>query len=165
MTPDRQLVVASNRGPVSFEPEEDGRGYVAKRGQGGLVSALTGALSMTGGLWIACAMSEGDRAEAESSEGGRIEVLTEDVKYDLRYLAPPEDVFDRYYNVISNRILWFLHHFLWDTVRSPRFGAGTRQAWTDYTRVNRDFAEALAAAGEGRDPGPVYLVQDYHLSL
>src|SRR3989440_2933765 len=165
MTPDRQLVVASNRGPVSFEPEEDGRGYVAKRGQGGLVSALTGALSMTGGLWIACAMSEGDRAEAEGSEGGRIEVLTEDVKYDLRYLTPPEDVFDRFYNVISNRILWFLHHFLWDTVHSPRFGAGTREAWRDYVRVNEDFADALAAAGDGSGREPVYLVQDYHLSL
>src|SRR5437588_748910 len=160
----RPLIVASNRGPVSFERDESGELF-ARRGGGGLVTALTGALSMTGGLWIACAMTEGDREQAASSDGGRIEVLAEDVKYDLRYLVPPEDVFDRYYNVISNRVLWFLHHFLWDTVRSPRFGAATREAWADYTRVNRDFAESLAAAGEGRDVAPGYLVQDYHLSL
>src|SRR5437588_8158996 len=163
-TPSRPLIVASNRGPVSFEADEEGE-LVARRGGGGLVTARTGALSMTGGLWIACAMSEGDREEAASSEGGRIEVLAEDVKYDLRYLVPPQDVFDRYYNVISNRVLWFLHHFLWDTVRSPRFGAGTREAWKDYTQVNEEFAEALAAADRGREPAPVHLVQDYHLSL
>src|SRR5439155_4417142 len=166
MTPsNRQLVVASNRGPVAFERDEAEGDYVARRGQGGLVTALTGALSMTGGLWIACAMTEGDRAQVATSEGGRIEVLTEDVKYDLRYLAPPEDVFDRFYNVISNRILWFLHHFLWDTVHSPRFGEGTRQAWRDYVRVNEDFADALAEAADGSGREPVYLVQDYHLSL
>ena len=160
---DRPLIIASNRGPVSFEPDEEEGEYVAKRGQGGLVTALTGALSMTGGLWIACAMSEGDRKQAEDSEDGGIEVLTEDVKYDLRYLAPPEDVFDRYYNVISNRVLWFLHHFLWDAVHSPRFGRASREAWKDYQRVNGDFADALAAAGGDRDP--MYLVQDYHLML
>ena len=48
MTPsNRQLVVASNRGPVSFERDEGDGDYVARRGQGGLVTALTGALSMT----------------------------------------------------------------------------------------------------------------------
>jgi trehalose 6-phosphate synthase len=148
---------------VSFELDDTGE-PVLKRGAGGLVTALTGALSMTGGLWVACAMTEADRKQAETSEG-RIEVLGEDVKFDLRYLAPPQDVFDRYYDGISNRVLWFLHHFLWDTVRSPRFGSATRDAWSDYVRVNEEFAEALAAAGDGREPAPVYLVQDYHLSL
>ncbi|MFN2544444.1 MAG: trehalose-6-phosphate synthase [Actinomycetota bacterium] len=160
----RPLIVASNRGPVSFEPDEGGE-YTPKRGAGGLVSALTGALEMTGGLWVACAMTEGDRAVVAEAEDGGIEVLAEDVKYDVRYLAPPEDVFDRYYNVVSNRILWFLHHFLWDTVRSPKFGTGTREAWKAYEQVNGEFADALARSGEGREPAPVYLVQDYHLSL
>jgi trehalose 6-phosphate synthase len=161
--PNRPLVVASNRGPVSFEHDDDE--LAMKAGQGGLVTALTGALSMTGGLWIACAMTEGDREQVARSEDGRIEVLGEDVKFDVRYLSPPEHVFDRYYNLISNRVLWFLHHFLWDTVHSPRFGAGTREAWRDFVQVNEEFADALASAGDGRDPSPMYLVQDYHLAL
>ena len=161
---ERPLVVASNRGPVAFERDEDGE-LVERRGAGGLVTALTGALSMTGGLWVACAMSEGDREQVQRSRDGRVEVLGEDLKYDLRYLAPPPDVFDRFYNGISNRVLWFLHHQLWDLVRSPRFGPATRQAWADYVRVNEDFAAALDEAAEGRDPAPLYLVQDYHLSL
>ena len=160
----RAILIASNRGPVSFEPDEEGE-LQAKRGTGGLVTALTGALQMTGGLWIAAAMSEGDRLQASASPDGRIEVLAEDAKYDLRYLAPPEETFDRYYNVISNRVLWFLHHYLWDTVRSPRFGASTRHAWEDYIRVNRLFAEALTEEGAAQHRPPAYLVQDYHLSL
>jgi len=161
---ERPLVIASNRGPVSFERDEAGE-LMEKRGAGGLVTALTGALAMTGGLWVACAMTEGDREQVTRSRAGRIDVIGEDLKYDLRYLAPPPDVFDRYYNGISNRVLWFLHHELWDLVRSPRFGAGTRQAWADYVRVNGEFAAALDEAAAGRDPAPLYLVQDYHLSL
>jgi len=110
-------------------------------------------------------MTDGDREQVARSGNGRIEVLGEDLKYDLRYLAPPPEVFDRYYNGISNRVLWFVHHQLWDLVRSPRFGAGTRQAWADYRRVNEEFAVALDDAGRNRDPQPLYLVQDYHLSL
>jgi trehalose 6-phosphate synthase len=161
---ERPLVVASNRGPVSFDRDETGE-LVEKRGAGGLVTALTGALAMTGGLWVSCAMTDGDREQVTRSREGRIDVLGEDLKYDLRYLAPPPDAFDRYYNGISNRVLWFLHHMLWDLVRSPRFGAGTRQAWADYVRVNEEFAGALDEAAAGRDPAPMYLVQDYHLSL
>ena len=160
----RAVLIASNRGPVSFEPDEEGE-LQPKRGTGGLVTALTGALQMTGGLWIAAAMSEGDRQQASALPDGRIEVLAEDAKYDLRYLTPPEETFDRFYNVISNRILWFLHHYLWDTVRSPRFGASTRQAWEDYIRVNRLFAEALAEEGHAQHLPPAYLIQDYHLAL
>src|SRR5437588_12771084 len=41
---ERPLVVASNRGPISFERGEDGE-LVERRGAGGLVTALTGALA------------------------------------------------------------------------------------------------------------------------
>ena len=104
---------------------------------------------------MAAAMTDGDREQVARSGNGRIEVLGEDLKYDLRYLAPPPEVFDRYYNGISNRVLWFVHHQLWDLVRSPRFGAGTRQAWADYRRVNEEFAVALDDAGRNRDPQPL----------
>jgi trehalose 6-phosphate synthase len=136
----------------------------SSRGGGGLVTGLTGALQMTGGLWVAAAMSDGDRAAAEQSPEGRIEVLDEDTKYNVRYLNVPAERFDRYYNVISNRILWFLHHYLFEVARSPRFGQAVAQAWTDYVAVNRSFAEALSEEWtEAVQPG--FLIQDYHLAL
>ena len=59
----RRILVASNRGPVSFGHDEAGR-VVPSRGAGGLVTALSGALAASGGLWIAAAMSEDDRTQA-----------------------------------------------------------------------------------------------------
>jgi trehalose 6-phosphate synthase len=153
-------VIASNRGPIQFDLAEDGE-VEGSRGGGGLVTALTGALSGTGGLWVAAAMTEGDRIATERAPGGRIEIAEADAKYRLRYLTPPPEVYDRYYNVVSNRILWFIHHYLFDAPRTPRFGLVAREAWRDYVAVNRRFADALV---EEHDE-PAFLVQDYHLSL
>jgi len=158
--PGRPLVVASNRGPVQFEVAEDGD-VEPSRGGGGLVTALTGALSATGGLWVAAAMTDGDRLATERAPGGRIEIADDDTKYQVRYLSPSAETFDRYYNVVSNRILWFVHHYLFDAPRTPRFGRWVRDAWRDYVAVNRQFADALGEA----DGEPAFLVQDYHLSL
>jgi trehalose 6-phosphate synthase len=158
----RPIVVASNRGPVSFEVGREGE-LVASRGGGGLVAALTGVLTTTGGEWVAAAMTEGDRVQAARGPRGRIDVPGIGDAYTLRYLTVDSEVFDRYYNVVSNRILWFVHHYLWDTPRTPRFGEATIRAWQDYVAVNGAFAEALDQDGPG--PEPAFLVQDYHLSL
>ncbi|HEV8421604.1 MAG TPA: trehalose-6-phosphate synthase [Actinomycetota bacterium] len=156
----RRIIVASNRGPVSFVREESGE-VVAKRGIGGLVTALGAALQLSGGLWIASAMSEEDRKQVVT---GRLSEAAGEAHHDLRYLSFDPELYDRFYNGISNRILWFLHHLLWDIPRAPRFDEATREAWEAYVRVNRAFAEAMADEGQDSDQA-VYLVQDYHLSL
>ncbi|MFL5768104.1 MAG: trehalose-6-phosphate synthase, partial [Actinomycetota bacterium] len=97
------VMVASNRGPVTFREDDAGQ-LVSSRGQGGLVTALTGALE-TGGEWIAAAMTDGDRAMAARNPDGRIQVKADDTVYNLRYLSFPQDVFDGYYNNISNGLL------------------------------------------------------------
>jgi trehalose 6-phosphate synthase len=158
------LIVASNRGPVTFE--RDARGsLIPRRGSGGLVTALVGALQEARGLWIAAAMSETDRELAKGSHVGLVDMGEFGSTYRVRYLDFPADTYDGYYNRISNGILWFVHHYLWDTVRSPVFGADIEEAWSDYLRVNRAFAHALAEEGDRQTSPPVYLIQDYHLSL
>jgi trehalose 6-phosphate synthase len=163
-TSGRPLIVASNRGPVTFEPADDGR-VSPRRGSGGLVTALLGALQEARGLWVAAAMSEGDRRMVASSDGGRVDMEAFGAGYRVRYLDVPADVFDGYYNRISNGVLWFAHHYLWDTVRSPAFGDDVAEAWKHYVEVNRRFAQALAEEGERAGAEPAYLVQDYHLAL
>jgi len=49
-----RVIVASNRGPVAFVRDDRGE-VVPKRGAGGLVTALSGALAASGGVWIASA--------------------------------------------------------------------------------------------------------------
>ncbi len=160
----RPLVVASNRGPVTFERAGDGE-LTPRRGAGGLVTALLGALQEAGGLWVAAAMSEGDREMAARSPEGRIDMQAFGSGYRVRYLDVPPKIYDGYYNRISNGVLWFTHHYLWDTVRSPTFGDDLAEDWEHYVEVNRRFAQALAEEAERVGEEPAILVQDYHLAL
>jgi trehalose 6-phosphate synthase len=162
--PDRPLIVASNRGPVTFERGETGE-LEPRRGAGGLVTALLGALQAAGGLWVAAAMSEGDREIASASADGRVDMQAFGSAYRVRYLDVPADVYDGYYNRISNGVLWFAHHYLWDTVRSPAFDDSVHRSWGHYVEVNRRFAEALAEEGDRAGGEPAYLIQDYQLAL
>lgn len=155
------VIIASNRGPISFAFDEAG-GLVPSRGAGGVVTALTGALR-DGGTWIAAAMSDADRQATASFPEGRIPA--EDAAYSLRYLdISPED-FDGYYNYVSNGILWFANHYLWDNVTTPVWDDRTEVAWQRYVNVNQAFARAIAEEAASL-PGPTaFLIQDYHLSL
>ena len=66
--PDRPIVLVSNRGPVSFERDDDGA-LASKRGAGGLVSGI-GPLVADGDVtWLAAAMSDGDREAASAGRG------------------------------------------------------------------------------------------------
>ena len=159
---DRKILVASNRGPVSFVPDDGGE-LQPRRGAGGLVTALTGAVQATGGLWVASAMSSHDRAVATSTPSGRLDVIVDDSKHAIRLLSVEPEEYDRFYNGVSNHLLWFLHHALWDLPVTPSFDHDTRRDWDAYRMVNQVFGKALAEEID-RSPADV-LIQDYHLSL
>ncbi|MFC9704171.1 trehalose-6-phosphate synthase [Streptomyces sp. NPDC056943] len=144
------VLVASNRGPVSYTLGEDGS-LDARRGGGGLVSGLS-AIDSQDSLWVCAALGEGDR---EAVRRGIAEP-------GVRMLDIAPDVYADAYNGIANSVLWFLHHHLYDTPREPVFDAEFRRRWEAYRAYNRAFAEALAAEA---DEGAAVLVQDYHLAL
>ncbi|MEV7735178.1 trehalose-6-phosphate synthase [Streptomyces sp. NPDC088921] len=146
-----QVLVASNRGPVSYEVQEDGS-LRPKRGGGGLVSGLSAIGPETGALWVCSALSDGDREAVRQGVG-------ED---GVRMLAIPADVHADAYNGIANSVLWFVHHLLYQTPLEPAFDAEFRRQWGSYETYNRAFAEALA---EEAAEGAAVLVQDYHLCL
>jgi trehalose 6-phosphate synthase len=150
------IVVASNRGPVSFDRDRSGE-LISQRGAGGLVTALSGVFFRDDTTWVAAAMTEGDRAVAV--EGYEIDP---DSHQRVRFVVIPPERYEAYYNQMANRILWFVHHYLWDTARTPTFDEHTEATWQGFVEANRAFALALAEEG---DRDPVYLIQDYHLSL
>jgi trehalose 6-phosphate synthase len=157
--PDRPLVVVSNRGPLSFTLADDGSLRTRKAG-GGLVNAIGPALDGSAGEgqatdWIAAALSDADRVAARS---GAVEADG----YRLHSVLPDPDDYRQYYDVVSNRTLWFLHHGLWDAARSPVFDAAWWRAWDAYRRVNDAFADVVC---DQAPEGAVALVQDYHLAL
>ncbi|MCX5246925.1 trehalose-6-phosphate synthase [Streptomyces sp. NBC_00201] len=145
------MLVASNRGPVSYEVREDGS-LLAKRGGGGLVSGLSAIGPDAGALWVCSALSDGDREAVRRGEG----------EAGVRMLAVPADVHADAYNGIANSVLWFVHHMLYQTPLEPVFDAEFRRQWASYETYNRAFAEALA---EEAAEGAAVLVQDYHLCL
>ncbi|WND36836.1 trehalose-6-phosphate synthase [Streptomyces sp. BB1-1-1] len=146
-----QVLVASNRGPVSYEVREDGSLH-ARRGGGGLVSGLSAIGPDAGALWVCSALSDGDREAVRRGAG-------ED---GVRMLDVPADVHADAYNGIANSVLWFVHHMLYQTPLEPVFDAEFRRQWASYEAYNRAFAEALA---EEAAEGAVAIVQDYHLTL
>ena len=152
--PDRPIVLVSNRGPVSFDRADDGT-LTSRRGAGGLVSGIAPLVTKTDVTWLAAAMSEADREAASAglvdAEGFHVRLL--DLDAESHRLA---------YDVVSNEVLWFAHHGLWDLSREPAFDATWPDAWAAYREVNHAFADAVA---EAAPEGATVLVQDYHLCL
>jgi trehalose 6-phosphate synthase len=149
------LVVASNRGPVSWR-DVDGE-LVPRRGFGGLVTALGGALQDEDGEWVSVALGEEGRAIAAAHRGAPFEVDADGSTFTLRLLDVGER-YDAYYNEVSNRLLWFTAHGLWGAPYEP--SGLWSEDWDAYVAVNRDVAEAVvAAAGDGKE----IFLQDYHL--
>ncbi|WP_374774609.1 trehalose-6-phosphate synthase [Streptomyces sp. NBC_01310] len=147
-----QVLVAANRGPLSYALSDDGT-LSARRGGGGLVSGLSAALAeQPDALWICAALSEADR---EAVRRGVAEP-------GVRMLDIDPTMYDDAYNGIANSVLWFTHHHLYDVPREPVFDAEFRRQWASYVTYNRAFAQALA---EEAAQGACVLVQDYHLAL
>ena len=159
----RKLIVVSNRGPVSFDRGPDGE-RVARRGGGGLATALRSLVSHHDITWIASAMTDEDRAvAAEAGHDAVDETARDGSPYRLRLVAHDAEAYRRFYNVVANPTLWFLQHSLWDLARAD-VGEGLREAWTGYESVNRAFAEVVAEELE-RDPDQAVFFHDYHLYL
>lgn len=152
--PDRPVVLVSNRGPVSFERGDHGE-LTSRRGAGGLVSGIGPLVQKAAIPWLAAAMSDADRDAA--GEG----VVDAD-GFRVRLLALDQEAYDLAYDVVSNEVLWFAHHGLWDLTREPAFDASWPDAWEAYRQVNHAFADAVAEVAPER---AAVLVQDYHLCL
>lgn len=164
----RPLIVASNRGPVTFTRERDGK-FSSRKGSGGVVTAVSSIARDRQPIWVACPMSDGDRARAEQAEKDGESVIMppgENPEFRLKFVVPTKRAYNLYYNEISNPLLWFLQHYLWDTPRAPDITDKTWTAWTEgYEAVNRQFAEEIVGLCAESEVEPVIMLQDYHLYL
>ena len=79
----RKLIVVSNRGPIGYGREGGER--IARRGAGGLVTALAPLVSHHDVTWIASALSDEDRVVA--AEGPVDATAPDGSRYRLRLVA------------------------------------------------------------------------------
>jgi trehalose 6-phosphate synthase len=147
------VIIVSHRGPESFVRTAEG--FERRRGAGGLVSALRPALAGTGTTWVAAPVGDDDRAAVAAG-------VARSDEFDLRLLDLDPVTHRLHYQVVSNAVLWFLHHGLFDLPRRPTFDDRFREAWQAYEAVNERFADEVA---ETAGDGDTVLVQDYHLAL
>ena len=166
-----RVLVASNRGPVSFRLSDDGK-LTSRRGGGGMVSGLSSVAGQAEVLWVCAALSDADRAAARAAPGGYLDTSgdgRDPAGSAVRMLDVSAATFDRAYNGVANSTLWFVHHMLYDTPNRPHFGLGFRREWDSFRAYNAAFADALAEGagpdGRSRRGGVRAMVQDYHLTL
>ncbi len=162
MLHDRQLIIASNHGPVTFHTDENGIVQPQRSGGGGLVTALSGIAQHVDACWIASALAEEDK----TWQGGKVPIGDEGGSIRVKFVTSDEAAYDGYYKVIANPLLWFLQHSMWDIFRSPTIDRSTWQNWQNgYQAVNRLFAEEVTKQMLA-DPRPaLVMLQDYHLYL
>ncbi|MDX6591054.1 MAG: trehalose 6-phosphate synthase [Gaiellales bacterium] len=155
---DHRLLIVSNRGPIRFSAEPDGS-RTAKRGGGGLVTALSSLAGQREVSWVASALSDDDAEVA--AEGPYT-----DGTLRLRLVSHDREEYDRYYNVFANPTLWFIAHYLWGLSLEPDVDRNIRLAWeAGYRPVNERFAEAVADEIAATDQTPIVMIHDYQLFM
>lgn len=159
-----RLIIATNRGPVEYYVTRD-QDVKSRRGSGGVVTALLGALKDMQATWVAIAMTEGDRKAFKDASGGVLPSPLGDRDMQLCYVTVPPSVYRNYYDRISNQTLWFVQHYLADFARSAPDTQRVLRSWQDYRNANQAIAEAVIAEIERERSSAVVMLHDYHLYL
>jgi trehalose 6-phosphate synthase len=174
------IVIASNRGPYEFVRAADGR-LQRRRSGGGLAAILSSATDGLACTWLAAAVSDADRTAAAVGDADRAVVdgadrtvaavgdadraaaagsAVGDAVTDVVSLRFDPGTYRAFYQDVSTRILWFLHHHL--PIGGDHGDAALTRSWEAYRVVNEAFARAC---GDAAAHGGEVLLQDYHLAL
>jgi len=161
---DKNLIVVSNRGPIEFQQTHDN--IKMKRGAGGLVSTLMPLMEALNGVWIASAMTPGDVEEATRFPGNKVPIPKHDPKFWVQFVLEEKKRYEEYYSVISNPLLWFLQHYMWNSPYTPDIDDKIHQAWKKgYIHMNKKFADHVVKECKRNEKEPMIMLQDYHLYL
>ena len=158
----RRLVVAANRGPVSFQSGPEGE-PILKRGLGGLVTVLNEVLGRRPGTWVAAAVGPEEAKLAEAGEP--VDIALDASSYRVRYVSMPPEVYDQYDRIVANPMLWFLQHYLWDLGWHPDITLNELNAWVNgYLPAQQLFAAAVVDEVRGDDgEESLVMLHDHHL--
>ena len=147
-----RLSIASNRLPVTLEPDWDGE-WSMSSASGGLVTALDPVLRRRRGIWTGWAGTPDAGQEELSRALGRKPGRP---PYSLQAVPLSAQEEDLFYRGFANEVLWPLFHGFPDRWNpEPRY-------WEAYRTVNRRFARSLASTAGWDD---LIWVHDYHLML
>ncbi len=158
--PQSSTIIVANRAP--HEPRAEG-GFT--RGAGGVVTPLLPLDEVTSAAWVACARNDNERALiAEQGATWTAPLIRGQTR--LHYATPSAEQYEQYYSVISNPVLWFIQHYLWDLAHHPVVNGRIHRAWKNgYVEVNKQMARKVAEVAKGLPRRPLVMVHDYQLYL
>ncbi|TMC84977.1 MAG: trehalose-6-phosphate synthase [Chloroflexi bacterium] len=158
--PHSSAIVVANRAP--HEPRPEG-GFT--RGAGGVITALLTLAEVAAADWVACARTDGERALIEEhGTTWNAPLIRSETR--LHYATPTPEQYEQYYSVISNPVLWFVQHYLWDLAHQPVINGRIHRAWKNgYVEVNKQVARKVVEVARGLPGRPLVMVHDYQLYL
>lgn len=145
-----RILLVSNRLPVTVR-HDHGSGVHVVPSAGGLASGLREPHERSGGLWFGWPgeLAGLDAAQRRLLESKLAELRTVPVALSQAEVA-------RYYEGLSNGVLWPLFHYLLESIPF------SSKDWDAYRKVNERFAETVASHYQ---PGDAIWVHDYQLFL
>jgi trehalose 6-phosphate synthase len=163
--PADRLIIATNRGPLEYVVTRE-KTLKARRGSGGVVTALSSMLNRVNVTWVALAMTDGDRRALEDTHEGLLESPVREMPVRLRYVMVPHSVYRKHYDLMSNRVLWFTQHYLLEQGEDAFSAEKLHDAWENgYSRVNEVIAAAICQEIEREPSKAMVMLHDYHLYL
>lgn len=160
---DKEIIVASNRGPVVFKKDEKGQIELI-RGAGGIVGSMIPFLMKTHGKWVSSAIGEYDH-HMNNEYHSKVPVPLDNPDYYVEFIKSEENIYNGFNGKFANPLLWFIHHSMWNPPYSPCADEDLHQAWDSYKHVNTLFADAIGQDIDGSVKTPIVMLQDYHLYL
>lgn len=160
---DKEIIVASNRGPVVFKKDKTGQIELI-RGAGGIVGSMIPFLERTHGKWVSSAIGDHDHY-INTKYHSKVPIPLENPDYYVEFIKSEENIYNGFNGKFANPLLWFIHHSMWNPPYSPCADEELHQAWDSYKHVNSLFAEAIGKDVYDSDKTPIVMLQDYHLYL
>jgi trehalose 6-phosphate synthase len=165
-----QPIVVANRAPLALhraDPLTQTPERLVK-GSGGVVTAMSSLANTAKAVWVCAARDHGDKELLRrAGADGVTDVHADDgSEFKVAFVDCGDEAYDLHYNVISNPLLWFIQHYLWDLSREPNVDSSTERAWNEgYKHVNFCLADRIVEVARASEKTPLVLIQDYQLYL
>ncbi len=161
----RNLIIASNRGPIDYQLTEAGT-LKGRRGKSAILTTLSEISRYMDLTWVASAMGNGDRRAAETAQWQRFKAPIPKHELYIRFVFSRGSTYYQFYSVFCNPLLWFLQHCMWNSSHTPNIDNRIHDAWENgYKVVNQAIAEAVIEEAAKSELPPAVMLNDYHLYL
>jgi trehalose 6-phosphate synthase len=135
-------------------------------GSGGLVSTLLPLMEKIKGIWVAASNNPIDIKVSSQYPDRNVPITEDNPKFYVPFLNFNKKVYDNYYDIISNSVLWYFHHYMWEPSEDENQKNEIFKAWKNgYVPVNKEFARKIVELIESNKHKTVVMLQDYHLYL